>query len=171
MCPLGLTGGSNISIVAYCLLYILHCLFKAHVSAYRQHMAQDLLLYYFFSLAGKAIPVLTATLYSSHVFQSYMFSGQEEERSVFLGIGSLKFVTESEPPRLLQLQPAHRLPQGATICTNHTQSRTYREAERREGDRDFIYDVGNKMTLKYNYYHQQMRSGFPVSVFARVSQH
>lgn len=63
-----------------------------------------------------------------------MFPGQEEERSVLLGVGSLEFIAEPEPPLLLQLQPAHRLPQGATICTDDTQSRTYREACRREID-------------------------------------
>lgn len=60
-----------------------------------------------------------------------MFSCQEEEWSVLLGIGCLEFVTESESPLLLQLQPTHCLPQGATICTNHTQSRAYRVTERR----------------------------------------
>lgn len=76
-----------------------------------------------------------------------MFSGQEEERSVLFGVGGLKFVAEPEPPLLLQLQPAHRLPQRATICTDDTQSRTYREADKRERDRDFNYDAEIKITL------------------------
>lgn len=61
-----------------------------------------------------------------------MFPSQKEERSVLLGVGSLEFVAEPEPPLLLELQPAHRLPQGTTICTDDTQSRTYRKADRRE---------------------------------------
>lgn len=57
---------------------------------------------------------------------SYVFSRQKEERSVLLGIGCLEFIAEPEPPLLLELQPAHRLPEGASICTDDTQSRTYR---------------------------------------------
>lgn len=66
---------------------------------------------------------------SFHRLQSYMFSGQEEERSVLLGVGRLEFVAEPEPPFFLQLQPAHRLPQRATICTDDAQSRSYGETD------------------------------------------
>lgn len=70
-----------------------------------------------------------------------MFSSQKEERPVFLGVGSLEFVAKSEPPLFFELQPAHRLPQGATICTDDTQSRTYRKADRSEKDRDLNFDT------------------------------
>lgn len=96
-----------------------------------------------------------------------MFSSQKEERSVLLGVGSLEFVTEPEPPLLLELQPAHRLPQGATICTDDTQSRTYREADRREKDRDFNYDMEIKITLGCHHHHKQISSWFTDCVFAK----
>lgn len=64
-----------------------------------------------------------------------MFSGQEEERSVFFGVGRLEFVVEPEPPFLLQLQSAHRLSQRTAICTDDTESRTYTEADNRERHR------------------------------------
>lgn len=60
---------------------------------------------------------------------SNVFPCQKEERSVLLGIGCLEFIAEPEPPLLLELQPAHRLPEGASICTDDTQSRPYRGAE------------------------------------------
>lgn len=59
---------------------------------------------------------------------SYVFSRQKEERSVLLGVGCLEFVTEPEPPLVLEFQPAHRLPEGASIRTDDTQSRTCRGA-------------------------------------------
>lgn len=80
------------------------------------------------------------------MFQSYVFSSQKEEWPVLLGVGSLEFVAEPESPLLLELQPAHRLPQGATICTDDTQSRTYRTADRTERDRDFNYDMELNIT-------------------------
>lgn len=60
---------------------------------------------------------------------SNVFSRQKEEWPVLLGIGCLEFIAEPEPPLLLKLQPAHRLPEGASICTDDTQSRPYRGAE------------------------------------------
>lgn len=83
-------------------------------------------------LASSIQNLLVCRKHSS--LQSYVFSGQKEEWSVLLGVGCLEFVAEPEPPLLLELQPAHCLPQGATICTDDTQSRTYREADRRERD-------------------------------------
>ena len=61
-----------------------------------------------------------------------MLSRQEEERPVLFGVGGLEFIAEPEPPLLLQLQPAHRLPQRAAIRADHTQGRTCREAHRTE---------------------------------------
>lgn len=51
---------------------------------------------------------------------SYVCSSQKEERPVLLGIGCLEFITEPESPLLLELQPSHCLPQGATIGTDDT---------------------------------------------------
>lgn len=50
-----------------------------------------------------------------------MFSRQKKERPVLPGVGRLELVAEPEPPLLLELQPTHRLPQGATISADHTQ--------------------------------------------------
>lgn len=72
--------------------------------------------------------------------RSDMFSCQEEERSVLLGVCRLKFVAEPEPPLLFQLQPADRLPQRAAICADHTKSRACREAQASTRD-DFPYLV------------------------------
>lgn len=68
-----------------------------------------------------------------------MFPGEEEERSVLLGVGGLELIAEPEPPLLLQLQPAHRLPQRASIHADDAQSRSCR----REGERHFKYSVLN----------------------------
>lgn len=78
-----------------------------------------------------------------YMYQSDVFSCQEEERSILFGVGSLEFITEPEPPLLLQFQPAHRLPQRATISTDDTQSRTYR----RQRDRNCNYDTQGKVSL------------------------
>lgn len=78
------------------------------------------------------ISVVTVTLSD---FLSDVFSRQKKERSVLPGIGSLKLVAEPEPPLLLELQPAHRLPQGAAISANDTQSGTCSRGGRWEGTR------------------------------------
>lgn len=78
------------------------------------------------------ISVVTVTLSD---FLSDVFSRQKKERSVLPGIGSLKLVAEPEPPLLLELQPAHRLPQGAAISANDTQSGTCSREGRWEGTR------------------------------------
>lgn len=72
------------------------------------------------------------------VFPSDVFPSQKEERSVLPGVGSLKLVAEPEPPLLLELQPAHRLPQRAAIGTDDAQCGTCIKPEREnqcdEGD-------------------------------------
>lgn len=64
--------------------------------------------------------------------QSYVLSRQKEDWSVLLGIGCLELITEPEPPLFLELQPADRLPEGASIRTDDAQSRTYRGADMAE---------------------------------------
>lgn len=76
------------------------------------------------------ISVVTVTLSDS---LSDVFSRQKKERAVLPGIGSLKLVAEPEPPLLLELQPAHRLPQGAAIGANDTQSGACSREGRWEG--------------------------------------
>lgn len=48
-------------------------------------------------------------------------SGEEEERSVLFGIGSLEFVPQTELPLVLQLQPHHSLAERIAVLANHTQ--------------------------------------------------
>lgn len=91
---------------------------------------------------------LTLTRCSS---MSYVFSSQKEERSVLLSIGCLEFITEPESPLFLKLQPAHCLPQRATICTDDTQSRTYEEPDRRERDENATCSTFRH--IKYGFRH------------------
>lgn len=77
-----------------------------------------------------------------------MSSSQKKQRAVFLGIGGLEFIAQSELPLILQLQADNRLAEGVPVLTDHAQGRTFQKMKlfQKAGSHERVTEVEQEST-------------------------